>query len=82
MKSLMILGGLIGFGIGLLFGWIRDNSWSSMLFRACVATYLAGLLLRWWGRVWVKSLEEMLHERQAAATAKPAPAAPANRLKP
>lgn len=58
MKSLMILGALIGFSIGLLFGLAENGQWPSALWRASAAAVIASVLLRWWGRVWVKSLRE------------------------
>ena len=74
MKLLMILGGLVGFGIGLTFGWVGDNTWPGMLWRGCVAAYLAGLLLRWWGRVWIRNLEQALRDRQTPAARLESPA--------
>lgn len=70
MKSLMILGGLLGFGIGVSFGLLRQNDWSSILWRSAVAAYGAGWLMRWWGRVWLQGLKEVGEERLAAARAK------------
>jgi hypothetical protein len=51
MKSLMILGALIGFSIGLLFGLADNGQWPSALWRASAAALIASVLLRWWGRV-------------------------------
>jgi hypothetical protein len=67
MKSLLLMGGLLGFGIGLLFSWAEESPWPSCLWHACLAAYLTGLLMRWWGSAWRKSLESSLRERQAAA---------------
>lgn len=77
MKYLMILGGLLGFGIGLIFGWIQESSWPSILWRASVAAYVAGLLLRWWGRIWMQGLRQA-HLEQAAARTQAKTSAPAN----
>lgn len=63
MKSLMILGALIGFSIGLLFGLADHGQWPSALWRASAAALIAGVMLRWWGRVWVKSLREAAERR-------------------
>jgi hypothetical protein len=64
MKSLLLIGGLFGFGIGLLFSWAAENPWPTCLWHACVGAYLTGMLLRWWGRAWRKSLEAAFVERQ------------------
>jgi hypothetical protein len=73
MKLLMLLGGLIGFLIGIFFGVVQESRWPSVLWRASIAAYAAGLLMRWWGRVWVKSLHESYHERLTTARGKSAP---------
>lgn len=74
MKSLMILGGLVGFGIGVSVGLLQHGNWSSILWHAAVAAYGAGWLMRWWGRVWLQGLKEVGEERLAAARAKAAEA--------
>jgi hypothetical protein len=66
MKSLLLMGGLLGFGIGLLFSWAEESPWPSCLWHASLAAYLTSLLMRWWGGAWRKSLEASLRERQAA----------------
>jgi hypothetical protein len=63
MKKLMVMGAMIGFGIGIIFGVLQECSWPSILWRGSVAAFVAGMLLRWWGRLWVQSLRESL-ERQ------------------
>jgi L-asparagine transporter-like permease len=80
MKSLMILGGLIGFGLGLGVGLAHGGAWPDVFWRASVAALLAGLVLRWWGRVWVRSLQESFRERGAGG-AKPDPVSTPNRAK-
>ena len=67
MKLLLLLGGLLGFSIGLLFSWAEEGSGSTCLFHACVAAYLTAILMRWWGSAWRKSLAESWHERQSRA---------------
>lgn len=77
MKKLMILGGLLGFLIGLVFGLVQGSSWPSIVWKASVATLLAGLLVRWWGRIWVRSLHES-YEARLHPPSVPAAAAPKN----
>jgi len=64
MKSLLIIGGLLGFCIGLLFSWAEQGSGPACLWHACLAAYVTAVLMRWWGAAWRKGLEESLHERQ------------------
>jgi len=66
MKLLMILGGLVGFVIGITFGIAQESAWPSVIWRASIGAYVAGMLMRWWGRVWVRGLQEAHYERLAA----------------
>jgi hypothetical protein len=69
MKSLLLIGGLLGFGIGFAFSWVEENSWPSILLHACLGAYLTGFLLQWWGRAWLKSLASAMTERREQASA-------------
>ncbi len=66
MKLAMALGGFLGFGIGLWFSWAHGSAWPSIVWRAALTALLAGLLLRWWGRLWVRSLKDTYEARQLA----------------
>lgn len=71
MKLLMIVGGLMGFLIGLLFGLAQHSQWPTVVWRSSVAALAAGMLMRWWGRIWAQSLHQVYRERQAASEAEP-----------
>jgi hypothetical protein len=75
MKLMMITGGLVGFSLGLGLGWVRDAAWPSILWRASVAAYLGGMLLRWWGKLWLKAWQAALQQRHATASVSDAKAA-------
>lgn len=64
MKLLLLTGGLIGFAIGIGLGLVREQSMSTALVHACVALYIGALLMRWWGRVWIKALRESQEEER------------------
>ena len=66
MKKFMIAGGLLGFLIGLVFGLVQQSSWPSVLWKASVATFCAGLLFRWWAGVWVESIYAVRLQKAAA----------------
>ncbi|MGA2555355.1 MAG: hypothetical protein ABSG04_03690 [Verrucomicrobiota bacterium] len=63
MKSLMLLGGVLGFGIGLICSRIQDNSWPYCLWHASLGAYAGGWLLGWWGRAWQHNLKDSAMER-------------------
>jgi hypothetical protein len=75
MKVLMLTGAFVGFGIGFGMSWIQNSTSPNTFWHACVAAYIAALLMRWWGRLWLKSLRTSWEARQAAAEkAKTSPA--------
>jgi len=66
MKKLMIMGGLIGFLIGVVFSSASLGLANPLvLFRASVAAAIGGLLLRWWGRLWIRCIGQARAERLA-----------------
>jgi hypothetical protein len=65
MKLLLLVGGLLGFSIGLLFSWAEQSPGPTCLWHACLAAYLTANLMRWWGEAWRRSLEEAMRERQS-----------------
>ena len=77
MKLLTILGALIGFSVGVSIGVARGNEWSGIFWRATLSAVASGLLLRWWGNLWIQCLAASNRDRaeQAAkaATATPTP---------
>jgi hypothetical protein len=63
----MLIGGIVGFLIGMGLGLLTDGaSWSGIFLRSAVATLVGGLLLRWWGGHWVETLREVHQQRIAA----------------
>ena len=60
MKKMMIMGGLLGFGLGVVTGLVKEVAWPALFLRACVCALLAGWLFRWWGRVWIGGLKDSL----------------------
>ena len=56
----------VGFAIGITFGIAYESPWPSVIWRASIGAYIAGMLMRWWGRVWVRGLQEAHHARLAA----------------
>jgi hypothetical protein len=63
MKKLLLVGGLMGFAIGMGFGLIHGETLPEAVLKACIALYLGALLMRWWGRAWMKALEESRRDR-------------------
>jgi uncharacterized membrane protein YjfL (UPF0719 family) len=66
MKSLLLVGGLLGWGVGMGVSLTEGNSLPTSLWHGCLAAYVIALLTRWWGRAWRKSLAQSIHEREEA----------------
>jgi hypothetical protein len=69
MKSLMLLGALIGLIIGMTFGLAQHSTWPSVIWRSCFAAFASGMLLRWWGTMWIHGLRQAQREQMNARTA-------------
>lgn len=72
MKALIVLGAIVGFLIGAAFGLAGDSPWPTAIWRACAAALAAGLLTRWWSRVWIENLRQSLEQQRH----RPQPSAP------
>ncbi len=72
MKKMMIMGGFLGFGIGVGTGLVKEVAYPALFLRACVAALLSGLLFRWWGRVWISGLKDSLAAKAATKASGPA----------
>jgi len=69
MKMLMLIGAILGFALGIALGLVAQAEWPSMLWRASVGAAVVGLLMRWWGRIWVRGLQDALEQQRVAQTA-------------
>jgi hypothetical protein len=72
MKKLMITGGLAGFLIGIISGCFRNGEWPTVIWRASVGACGAGVLLRWWGGIWLRTLRQNAELLAADAPVEPA----------
>lgn len=65
MKLLLILGALIGFLTGIIFGLAGRSGWPAVFWHASAAALVSGLMMRWWGRVWLRNWKVSLEARLA-----------------
>ena len=65
MKQLMLIGGLVGFLLGLVIGLaVPGRALPSIFLQSCVGALVGGWLMRWWGTLWYRSLAQVLVERR------------------
>lgn len=65
MQALIIFGTSVGFLIGMASGIANENSWSSVIWRSCVAACATGLMFQWWVKMISKNLKLAQEERLA-----------------
>jgi len=63
MKRVVTIGALLGFLIGMGFGLAERAPWPDAIWRAALTAFIASLLMKWWGRVWVRSLQQAHQEK-------------------
>lgn len=68
MKVLMLTGAVIGFLLGIGLGIAGEVNWPSVFLRAAFAAVGLGLLMRWWGGVWLRGVQAS-HEQRCLAEA-------------
>lgn len=66
MKSVMILGAIMGFIVGAGSSLAGDCAASTVFWHASVAALVGGLLGRWCGRMWIEGLADALEQQRRA----------------
>lgn len=69
MKYFMLLGGLVGFASLLLVGLAVGKSPESAMVEASLGSAACGLLFLWIGRIWIRTVSQMLMEKRQSAIA-------------
>lgn len=68
MRLIVVLAGAFGFGTVLLGSLVWDKPLDSSLVNGIASALAAGLLFRWWMKLWISSLEQVSKEDEMAAT--------------
>jgi len=66
MKSLMILGAILGFILGAASSVAGDCTSATVFWHASVAALIGGCLARWCGRIWLAGLADALEQQRRA----------------
>jgi hypothetical protein len=81
MRTLMLIGAMIGFCLGIALGLVGRAQWPTMLWRASAGAAALGWLMLWWGRVWTRGLRASLEQRRAQEAAARQQQPPPSRFK-
>jgi len=78
MKFVFLLGGLLGFTLGLLVSWMLDHAPDRIFLDAAVCCLVGAVLFRWFWTIVLAGLRDTVVARyQASLSAPPAPPAAA-----
>ena len=69
MKFVFLFGGVLGFALAALTGWLADRSADRILVDAAFGCLAGALLFRWFWTVLLRGLRETILIRQKAAAA-------------
>jgi len=69
MRFVFLFGGVLGFAVAAVTGWLMDRSSDRILLDAAVGCLAGALLFRWFWTVLLRGLRETILIRQKAAAA-------------
>lgn len=67
MRLVVVLAGAFGFITVLLGSLAWNKPIETSLVNGALSAFVAGILLRWWMKLWISSLEQMSREDEMAA---------------
>ena len=67
MRFVFLFGGVLGFSVAALTGWLADRSADRILLDAAIGCLAGALLFRWFWSVLLRGLRETILIRQKAA---------------
>ena len=68
MRLVVVLAGVFGFGSALLGSLLWGKAIETSMLNGVVSALGAAVLLRWWMRIWIHSLEQVSRENEMSAT--------------
>ena len=67
MRVVFLFGGVLGFAVAAITGWLADRSSDRILLDAALGCLVGALLFRWFWTVLLRGLRETILIRQKAA---------------
>ena len=67
MKFLVLLGGSLGFTVVFAGGWFVGRDPLSNLIEASFGCLIGAVLFRWFGNLYLQSVQTVMREREAAS---------------
>ena len=68
MRLVVVLAGAFGFITVLLGSLAWNKPIEVSLVNGAISAFVAGILLRWWMKLWISSLEQVSRQEEMAAT--------------
>lgn len=67
MKALLLMGGLLGFGLVFVAGLLAGRDPLSAVIEGSIGCLVAAILFRWLGNIYEQSIRTVVREREFAA---------------
>jgi hypothetical protein len=67
MKFLVLIGGSLGFTVVIAGGWLVGRDPLSNLVEASFGCLIGAVLFRWFGNLYLQSVQTVIREREAAS---------------
>lgn len=67
MKYLLLIGGLLGFGLVFVAGSVAGRDPLSAVIEGSIGCVVAAMLFRWLGSIYEQSIRTVVRERETAA---------------
>ena len=68
MRLVVVMAGAFGFLTVVLGSLVWNKPLEVSLVNGAISAFVAGILLRWWMKLWISSLEQMSRQEEMAAT--------------
>jgi hypothetical protein len=71
MKYMLLIGGLLGFSLVFVAGWMAGRDALTAVIEGSIGCVVAAMLFRWLGRIYQQSVRAVVREREAASHVTP-----------
>ncbi len=68
MRLVVVMAGAFGFLTVVLGSLVWNKPLETSLVNGAISAFVAGILLRWWMKLWISSLEQVSRQEEMAAT--------------
>lgn len=67
MRLIVVLAGLFGFFTVMIGSIVREKPLDTSIINGIISALVAGILFRWWIKLWISSLEQVSRQGEISA---------------